>query len=457
MRYKRVQRFRSRTKLPGIFQYRWIFSVFIRSAIRRSGIPGLSGHFCGAIQYANHSVRHLFSLNKHCASLIFCLTMLSACGPSITADIKDSAAISKDPQKERELWNPELSQLPTSQAHQSSIVALIPMNQQKPLEPGESSFNRLASVGSAGEVLVWDLATEQARILTQLGSGVSTAILSGHQRDIAWISAGRVRLRSLSDESGDMQPEILTRAVSLAFQPNADVILIGGADGRIYRWKYGAQQRVDLSLRERAKLIERYIGHPSVVSALAYHPFGRVFFSGDWLGGLSAWLPYDADEYQGKYDVNIFGGTFFTDSARRVKAGRAAVSSIERMIIDPTGEYLTLASQDGDLELWRVRGFYSRATMLKAHKGRVDALAFEPQSRQIASYGRDKLLRIWTVETDEEQSQKLGLQRQENLRKVAEARLPGLKELVFLNSNELIAGTSEGKLLVINIDQLTKS
>src|SRR5690606_29308945 len=115
--------------------------------------------------------------------------------------------------------------------------------------------------------------------------------------------------------------------------------------------------------RKDSLYLERYLGHATVVSSIAYHPFGRVFFSGDWRGRLNAWLTYDSDPHEGRYDENIFGGLLFSEQARRAKAKRSGDKSIERLLVSSDGEFLFVATETGSLELWRVRGFRQLATV----------------------------------------------------------------------------------------------
>ncbi|MCB0318196.1 MAG: hypothetical protein KDD56_05520, partial [Bdellovibrionales bacterium] len=146
------------------------------------------------------------------------------------------------------------------------------------------------------------------------------------------------------------------RPYEIAFSPEGDAILVGGADSIVYRWKFIEYENAE-SNKERDLSFERYIGHSTVISGLAYHPFGRIAFSGDWKGGMNVWLFYDSDQFGGKYDDNKFWGRGFIEKTNRKKIPREAqLESVEKILISGDGEYVFLALKDGKIEVWQVRG-----------------------------------------------------------------------------------------------------
>ena len=185
--------------------------------------------------------------------------------------------------------------------------------------------------------------------------------------------------------------KIKARASALVFQVDNKALLIGGADGRIYRWRFGEPS-------DEIKESDRYIGSPSVVSAIAFHPNSRLFFSGDWEGGLNAWLRYDSDRYQGAWDRDLLGGRFFTDQATRVNAGRAVAAApvgapasepgIDFLRATKDGRFILLASQSGTFEWWSVRGL-KKLTEFQAHRGPVFGVELTADEDRVVSLGRD--------------------------------------------------------------------
>ena len=238
--------------------------------------------------------------------------------------------------------------------------------------------------------------------------------------------------------------DLKTRVSAITFDPASNALLVAGLDGRIYRWKW--LELLQGSIKERSLAYERYLGHSSVVSAIAYHPQGRVFFSGDWYGNLSAWRAYDGDLFAGQYASNIFGGIFYTDSSVRRNVTRVDKNRIESLVVSPKGTFMALGTNQDQVELWGLRGF----TLLKstaAHQGLVRLLAFSSDEKYLASYGRDKVLRVWAIESSfvpllDETQYELVLHGQKEL--------PDVRALKFINSSRIMLGLGSGEVIALD-------
>ncbi len=183
-----------------------------------------------------------------------------------------------------------------------------------------------------------------------------------------------------------------TRATSVQFQSGNDALFLGGADGRVYRWKYTESGK--------RSAIERYIGPASIVSSVAAHPGGRVFFSGDWAGGLNAWLPYDQDAFKGVYDRNAFLSGLFSEKVTRQNAGRSDATGITQLLPTSDGQGLVVVLQDGRLEWWMLRGLM-KIGEVQAHKGLIYDASLSADGKLIATVGRDGFARAFLMEFDD--------------------------------------------------------
>jgi WD40 repeat protein len=186
--------------------------------------------------------------------------------------------------------------------------------------------------------------------------------------------------------------DIRGRFLDLTFHPDGKSLLLTVGDNKVYRWRFKADNQKIVILGQPEKELERYIGHSAIVSSLVYHPYGRVFFSGDWSGSLIAWLSYDADPYNGRYDRNLFTGRFYADeTAKEVRAPQVD-EAINNLAVNTSGEWLAMTLSDGSLELWQIRGFRKIAEQL-AHSGPIQSLSFEKNT--ISTLGRDGFLKQW--------------------------------------------------------------
>jgi WD40 repeat protein len=146
---------------------------------------------------------------------------------------------------------------------------------------------------------------------------------------------------------------------SLAFSPKDASLLVGGADGHIYLWRYRSPNyhAAEKFLRGgRRDLIQRYVGHSSPVKSLVFHPSGYTFFSGDEQGVLSSWRRYDDDAYRGGLDNTAFGIRYQQESARRASPARVSTDPIAAVRVTENGEWLAIFSEAGRVELWQTRG-----------------------------------------------------------------------------------------------------
>lgn len=178
-----------------------------------------------------------------------------------------------------------------------------------------------------------------------------------------------------------------TRISSLQFVNDETALLLGGVDGRVYRWKF-----LETDTPKKPSL-ERYIGHGSVVSAVTGGIGSPIFFSGDWLGVISVWLPYDADRFGGRFDENIFGGGFFTD-INKVRETKKTDGAIESMIASTDRIFVGL--REGKIENWSIRGLRKKGSVM-AHSGGVFNLEV---GSVLVSAGRDGLIKIWTLDLE---------------------------------------------------------
>jgi WD40 repeat protein len=224
--------------------------------------------------------------------------------------------------------------------------------------------------------------------------------------------------------------------------------LVGGVDGRVARWRFLDEQRAQTQL-EKDKCFEVYSAHQTVLSAVAAHPFERVFFSGDWAGSLYSWLPYNLnDDFGGKYDKTPFTGRFYAAPGTFTKAERAVDRGITEIAVSENGNRLALATENGFLEVWEVRGLEMFARR-EAHVGRAVSVSLSPSGQRLASIGKDGLVKVFQLEEDELFG--IGVDaRRMKLVEVGRYEVPSGNLLRFITERSVIVATSTGKLVEID-------
>ena len=247
------------------------------------------------------------------------------------------------------------------------------------------------TVGEKGDIWLWSSNLQNKTHIENLGTCVDKVDLDHNTLSIFWSCGAKLFTKELlNDKSTQYLDRIKTRASAFSVYDNATQFLVGGADGKLYRW----DNPLKINITDFSKF-ERYTGHSTVVSAVAFHPAGRVFFSGDWQGRFKAWLSYKEDEFGGEYDENLFGGRFFEDGTTVKDSGRSG-GSIEKIILSPDGNHVVLGLQDSSIEVWKLRSF-KKVLDFKASDLRLLDVEFISND-MFVTLSKDNKVKFWKFE-----------------------------------------------------------
>lgn len=341
------------------------------------------------------------------------------------------------------------SKLSTQQgvtSHTGEVLDLREIPKNDPLS--------VISAGSDGRVILWDITSGSAKSLAQLEINSQPIALGRRHAVIAWAKGLSVYVARLAPGEDPQPPtsistkiwelkKLITRVSTLAFHEDDSSLLIGGADGRIYRWHFNVELE-DLSFDDLDRTLERYIAHQTSISAIAPLHTGRAFLSADWDGRLYAWLAYTADDQQGSYDRNLFGGRFFGGLGTSMYTGRQADRGITALALSENGSRLAVGTDDGYLEVWDLHGMEPAARVLN-HSGRVVSVALSNDGSRVASLGRDGKLTVGDLVADKLFGVKPTASRSLIERVLVEDYVSA-KRVAILSNEELLLATSDGRL-----------
>lgn len=344
----------------------------------------------------------------------------------------------------KKVYLPTFDALPTVSDHAAKVLEL----QILPSRPGEGA-NIVISIDAAGRVLLRRIsAWSSPRLFATLPAALDLVAINLDHLLVATASGKDVRIYSLLNLESISLNRLESHVTSLDFSPTEPSLLMGGADGRVYRWNYCLPNRSVLG-RGPERGVDRYIGHASVVSAVRYHPFGRFFFSGDWRGSFRAWLNYGADAADWQKDSGLSGHRFFTDRSTTLKIGRSDQERVARIVVTPNGRYVALAMYAGSIELWQVRGM-RKVLEFQAHRGVILALAISPEGSAIASAGRDGRLKTWRISSEpgtlSSGSQYVAVE-QESI------EWPQVESMTFVDENRLMAADVVGRVQLLRLSE----
>ncbi len=371
-------------------------------------------------------------------SAFLALASLCVLGCQLATDL---AGLSTSPQSEPQQqvyqvpeWSPlTLRSLPEATKHSGAVLTAV----ENPSAPGQ-----LISVGADGSIIGWDLKSYSGHFITSLSNSISMAALGDTRPLLASYNSDGISIICITNcQQSWKLNRLKIRPTALAFQGADSALLIAGADGRVYRWRFMDEDAAK-TVQEQEKILERYVAHQNIVSAVASHPFGRAFFTGDWNGTMFGWLPYTADLHGGAYDRNLFGARFYSDKSTFVQALRKPDRGISAMSVSSSGERLGLGSEEGYVEVWEVKGFVQSAREA-LHSGRVLSVSFDTKGERIASVGRDMMVSVAVLERDPS----FGTALQATPWKLVRAthqRIENAKDVIFVKSGNLIVTTSDG-------------
>jgi WD40 repeat protein len=330
--------------------------------------------------------------------------------------------------------------------HTGEVLATTEIHQNEPPS--------VISAGSDGRIILWDINSGAATSVSNLELTSQPIALGRRHAVIAWAKGQTVYVTSLRIGEQPQSPtaitsktwelkKLITRVNTLAFHEDDSSLLIGGADGRIYRWHFNVELESP-SFEDLDRTLERYIAHQTSISAIAPLHTGRAFFSADWDGRLYAWLAYTADDQQGSYDRNLFGGRFFGGLGSYMHTGRLPDRGITALTLSDNGSRLAVGTDDGYLEVWDVRGMEPTARSLN-HNGRVVSVALSSDGSRVASLGKDGKLTVGDLVPD-----KLFGIRPTALRSIVEQvtneELVSAKRIAILSNGDLLITTTDGRL-----------
>lgn len=334
------------------------------------------------------------------------------------------------------LWqNTSSSEFSATANHSGEVLSL----QEAPARSGA-----VISAGADGKVILWDLTNGGGALLHQIQEPLQIAVLGRRHALVAWSSGISVSVACVTGCSSHWKlSRLRTRTTTLGFHEDDSSLIIGGADGRVYRWHFERDQ-LSQTQDERDRSLERYTAHQTMISAVLPLHTGRIFFSADWDGRLLAWLAYTADDHEGSYDRNLFGGRFFGGLGTYMFAPRPADRGITALAVSDNGQRLALGTDDGYVEIWEVRGLEMISRSL-LHTGRVIGVGLTKDGSRIASLGRDGAVIVGDIAKNPSYAIAPGALRNITTEVFREEVKPA-RRISFLSTGNLLLSTNQGQL-----------
>jgi WD40 repeat protein len=204
---------------------------------------------------------------------------------------------------------------------------------------------------------------------------------------------------------------------SLAFTPDGQIIVSGGADSTIKLWHVGASDLIDILHK-----------HNDIVRCVACTPDGRMFITGGGDRKILFWdltyrtvaLTLSLDDTAARtLALSQDGKILVVGSYRKIKVWRVFQDSVTSIVntellhsftahshlvsslrVSPDGKILISGSVDKTIKIWNLATGKLLRT-LKGHGDEVLAVNLSPDGKIIASGSVDTTIKLWHLETGE--------------------------------------------------------
>ena len=230
--------------------------------------------------------------------------------------------------------------------------------------------DQLASGGADGTVRLWDLATNESRILERHTAKINTVDFSPDGKQVAsGADDGSLKLWNLSDGTF-VEFSTGRKVAQLVFTRDGETIVAAG-DAGVWAWDVkGADPATGRMLSTDS---------PRCV-ALSNDPAGSYLAAGGYYGEIRVW------------DTRTWG-----EPVARCIATRQVVNALE---FSPDNTLLFSGGEDNLVRIWRWQEspIYERpAAQIAGHRETVMTLANSPGGAQLLSAGGDEAIRFWDV------------------------------------------------------------
>lgn len=274
-----------------------------------------------------------------------------------------------------------------------SLWQVSPMQHLKSFAHGED-YNSIAyspdgktvaSGNDTGSVKIWDAATGK---LTQTISGHSSKQIytAAFHTDSSTVTIGtKSAIQIWNWQTGELVntiPEPRSDVYSVSYSEDKKFIATGGSSHKARIWE-----------AQTGRFLGSFAGHKDNIYAVAFSPDGRLLASAGGQKRKRPEINRNPDQDNSVCVWDIRKGELYL-IGERLAVFSEHTDWVNAVAFSPDGKTLASCSQDKSIQLWHVQSFKHLRTFT-GHEDGVNAIVFSPDGKTLASGSSDGTVLLW--------------------------------------------------------------